>query len=67
MPWKINFQIGLLPFLTLKYGKKELLIVGDSIVSGLRESKMLFRRNIKVRFFPGARIQDVLLPGTVAT
>ena len=34
------------------------LMVGDSIVSGLRESKMSFRRNIKVRFFPGARIQD---------
>ena len=26
---------------------------------GLRESKMSFRRNIKVRFFPGARIQDM--------
>ena len=36
-----------------------MLIVGDSIVSGLRESKMSFRRNIKVRFFPGARIQDM--------
>ena len=28
-------------------------------MSGLRESKMLFRRNIKVRFFPGAKIQDM--------
>ena len=28
-------------------------------MSGLRESKMSFRRNIKVRFFPGARIQDM--------
>ena len=26
---------------------------------GLRESKMSFSRNIKVRFFPGARIQDM--------
>ena len=24
MPWKIDFQIGLLPFLTLEYGRKEL-------------------------------------------
>ena len=39
--------------------KGTVLIVGDSIVSGLRESKMSFRRNIKVRFFPGARIQDI--------
>ena len=35
------------------------LIVRDSIVSGLRESKMSFRRNIKTRFFPGERIQDM--------
>ena len=28
-------------------------------MSGLRKSKMLFRRNIKVRFFPGARMQDM--------
>ena len=39
--------------------KGTVLIVGDSIVSGLRESKMSFRRNIKVRFFPGARMQDM--------
>ena len=39
--------------------KGTVLIVGDSIVSGLRESKMSFQRNIKVRFFPGARIQDI--------
>ena len=39
--------------------KGTILIVGDSVVSGLRESKMSFRRNIKVRFFPGARIQDM--------
>ena len=31
--------------------KGTVLIVGDSIVSGLRENKMSFRRNIKVRFF----------------
>ena len=39
--------------------KGTVLIVGDSVLSGLRESKMSFRRNIKVRFFPGARIQDM--------
>ena len=26
---------------------------------GLKQSRMSFRRNIKVRFFPGARIQDM--------
>ena len=35
--------------------KGTVLIVEDSILSGLRESKMLFRRNIKVRFFSGAK------------
>ena len=28
-------------------------------MSGLRESKMSFRRNIKVSFFPQARIRDI--------
>ena len=31
--------------------KGTLLIVGDSIVSGVRESKMSFRKDIKVHFF----------------
>ena len=35
--------------------KGTVLIVGDSVASGLKESKMSFRRNIKVR----ARIQDM--------
>ena len=39
--------------------KGTVLIVGDSVVSGLRESKMSFRRNIKVHFFPGVTIQDM--------
>ena len=34
-----------------------LSIVEDSIASGLRESKMLLRRNNKVGFFPGGSIQ----------
>ena len=33
--------------------------MGDSIVSGLRESKTSLRRNIKVHSFPGLRIQDM--------
>ena len=53
MPCKINFQTGLLPFLGT------VLIVGDSIVPGLRESKMSFGRNMKARSFPGAKIQDM--------
>ena len=39
--------------------ERSMLIVEYSVVSGLRESKMSFRRNIKVRFSPGARIQDM--------
>ena len=45
--------------------KGTVLIVRDSVVSGLRESKISFRGNIEVRSFPGARIQDMyfyLLP-----
>ena len=39
--------------------KGTVLIVGDSVVSGLKGSKISFRGNIKVRFFPGARLQDI--------
>ena len=39
--------------------KGTVLIVGDSVVSSLWKRKMSFRRNIKVHFFPGARIQDI--------
>ena len=35
------------------------LIVGDSILSGLKESKMSQKRLIKVRAFPAATIQDM--------
>ena len=34
-------------------------IAGDSILSGLKESKMSQKRLIKVRTFPGATIQDM--------
>lgn len=36
------------------------LIMGDSIVAGLREYKMSRRKMIKTRSFPGARINDML-------
>ena len=39
--------------------KRKILITGDSILSGVRESKMSKRRLIKVRYFPGARIRDM--------
>ena len=45
--------------------ERNLLIVVDSIMSLLRESKMSFKGNIKSRFFPGTRIPDMynyLLP-----
>ena len=35
------------------------LIMGDSIVAGLREYKMSNRKSVKVRSFPGARINDM--------
>ena len=41
--------------------KGTVLVTGDSIVSGLRESKMFKRRLIKVRYFPGASIRDMFL------
>ena len=34
-------------------------IIEDSIASGLRESEMSFRRNMKAFFFPGARKEDM--------
>ena len=48
--------------------KGNALIVGDSVVSGLKESKMSFRTNVKVRFFSWSKnTRYVLLLGTVAT
>ena len=35
------------------------IIIGDSILSGLRELKMSKRKTIKVRTFPGATIGDI--------
>ena len=41
------------------WNKGTTLIVGDSILSGLKESKMSQKRLIKVRAFPAATIQDM--------
>ena len=43
----------------LAWKKGTTLNVGDSVLSGLKESKMLQKRLIKVRTFPGATIQDM--------
>ena len=37
------------------------LIMGDSILAGLREYKMLRKKLIKVRTFPGATVNDLTL------
>ena len=42
-----------------KWKKGTTLIMGDSILSGLREHKMSHRRSLKVRYFPAARIADM--------
>ena len=34
------------------------LIVGDSMIAGLREAKLSRNRKVKVRFFPGAKMKD---------
>ena len=34
------------------------LIVGDSMIAGLREGKLSRNRKVKVRFFPGAKMTD---------
>ena len=44
-----------------KEGKKgTVLVTADSILSGLREIKVFKRKFINVRYFPGARIRDML-------
>ena len=42
-----------------KWKKGATLIMGDSILSGLRKRKMSHSRFLKVRYFPGARIADM--------
>ena len=35
-------------------------IVGDSMIAGLREAKLSRNRNVKVRFLPGAKTEDLM-------
>ena len=41
-----------------KWKPRTLLIVGDSMVAGLRVAKLSRNRKVKVRFFPGSKIED---------
>ena len=41
-----------------KWRENTVLIAGDSIISGLVEDRMIKNKSIKVRTFPGARIND---------
>ena len=34
------------------------MIVGDSMIAGLREAKLSIGRKVKVLFFPGAKMND---------
>ena len=36
------------------------LIVGDSMIAGLREAKLSRNRKVKVRFLPGAKTEDLM-------
>ena len=36
------------------------LIVGDSMIAGLREAKLSRNRNVKARFLPGAKTEDLM-------
>ena len=41
-----------------KWRENTVLIAGDSIISGLVEDRLSKNKSIKVRTFPGARIND---------
>ena len=42
-----------------KWPKRTVLIVGDSIISGVDERRISHRNNTKVRVFPGATVDDM--------
>ena len=42
-----------------KIKKKTVLIVGDSMLNGIEESKLLKTRHIRVQRIPGGRIDDI--------
>ena len=43
-----------------EWRKGTTLITGDSMVAGLREAKLSSNKKIKVRFFPGAKIEEII-------
>ena len=42
-----------------KWKKGTTLLIGDSMLAGLREAKLSRNKKIKVRFFPGAKAEDL--------
>ena len=43
-----------------EWRKGTTLITGDSMIAGLREAKLSSNKKIKVRFFPGAKTEDLM-------
>ena len=43
-----------------EWRKYTALITGDSMIAGLREAKLSSNKKIKVRFFPGAKTEDLM-------
>ena len=43
-----------------EWRKDTTLITGDSMIAGLREAKLSSNKKIKVRFFPGAKTEDLM-------
>ena len=43
-----------------EWRKGTTLITRDSMIAGLREAKLSSKKKIKVRFFPGARTEDLM-------
>ena len=42
-----------------EWKKGTTLVIGDSVLAGLRETKLSRNKKIKVRFFPGAKTEDL--------
>ena len=43
-----------------EWRKGTTLITGDSMIASLREAKLSIKKKIKVRFFPGAKTEDLM-------
>ena len=50
---------------TGEWKKGTTLIVGDSMIAGLREAKLSRNRKVKVRFLPGAKTRSYVPPNTI--